>query len=251
MLASIRQAIHEETAHQAAGLHAPAPVPEPELQDDVVCARHAPEPEEPVAAFSRPEFLRPLSQDGADADIEPAAQAQAAPEPREETGEAAPAQAGRNSITANRRVLGGVLGGALGLDEARARLGEPPAAPRPQARRPSVSGGLSSLPPAADAGDAFLPAAAASQGAETEADADAHAGADAAENLLSPRTAAAVSGAFARLRGELEAEERLPAMTEEMLRPMLRAWLDENLPAIVERLVREEIERIARNGGKG
>ncbi len=34
----------------------------------------------------------------------------------------------------------------------------------------------------------------------------------------------------------------------EMLRPMLRAWLDDNLPALVERLVRAEIERVARGG---
>ena len=33
-----------------------------------------------------------------------------------------------------------------------------------------------------------------------------------------------------------------------MLRPMLKAWLDENLPAMVERLVRAEIERVARGG---
>lgn len=32
----------------------------------------------------------------------------------------------------------------------------------------------------------------------------------------------------------------------EMLRPMLKAWLDDNLPGIVERLVRQEIERMAR-----
>ena len=34
----------------------------------------------------------------------------------------------------------------------------------------------------------------------------------------------------------------------EMLRPMLKAWLDENLPPIVEHLVRAEIERVARGG---
>jgi len=32
----------------------------------------------------------------------------------------------------------------------------------------------------------------------------------------------------------------------EMLRPMLKQWLDDNLPAMVERLVRVEIERLAR-----
>jgi cell pole-organizing protein PopZ len=36
------------------------------------------------------------------------------------------------------------------------------------------------------------------------------------------------------------------AIAEEMLRPMLQEWLDNNLPSLVERLVRAEIERIAR-----
>jgi cell pole-organizing protein PopZ len=35
-------------------------------------------------------------------------------------------------------------------------------------------------------------------------------------------------------------------LTREMLRPMLKAWLDDNLPLIVERLVSAEIERVAR-----
>jgi uncharacterized protein len=35
-------------------------------------------------------------------------------------------------------------------------------------------------------------------------------------------------------------------LTREMLRPMLKTWLDDNLPAIVERLVAVEIERVAR-----
>ena len=37
-------------------------------------------------------------------------------------------------------------------------------------------------------------------------------------------------------------------MAREMLRPMIKAWLDENLPAMVERLVRAEIQRVARGG---
>ncbi len=32
----------------------------------------------------------------------------------------------------------------------------------------------------------------------------------------------------------------------ELLRPMLQDWLDKNLPTLVERLVREEIERVVR-----
>ena len=37
-------------------------------------------------------------------------------------------------------------------------------------------------------------------------------------------------------------------LVRETLRPMLKQWLDENLPAIVERLVRAEIQRVARGG---
>jgi hypothetical protein len=37
-------------------------------------------------------------------------------------------------------------------------------------------------------------------------------------------------------------------MVREMLKPMLKAWLDDNLPILVERLVRTEIERVARGG---
>jgi cell pole-organizing protein PopZ len=38
----------------------------------------------------------------------------------------------------------------------------------------------------------------------------------------------------------------LDDLVQDMLRPMLKAWLDDNLPTIVERLVRTEIERVSR-----
>lgn len=38
----------------------------------------------------------------------------------------------------------------------------------------------------------------------------------------------------------------LEDLVREMLRPMLKTWLDDNLPGLVERLVRSEIERVAR-----
>jgi cell pole-organizing protein PopZ len=37
----------------------------------------------------------------------------------------------------------------------------------------------------------------------------------------------------------------LQDLVQEMLRPMLRSWLDDNLLTLVERLVRAEIERLA------
>jgi cell pole-organizing protein PopZ len=36
-------------------------------------------------------------------------------------------------------------------------------------------------------------------------------------------------------------------LAADLLRPMLKEWLDENLPGLVERLVKREIERIARS----
>ena len=62
--------------------------------------------------------------------------------------------------------------------------------------------------------------------------------------LMSPSSDGAVSGAFDRLKRS--AMDDIDAKTEAILRPMLREWLDENLPNMVERLVREEIERVAR-----
>lgn len=62
--------------------------------------------------------------------------------------------------------------------------------------------------------------------------------------LMSPSVDGAVTGSFDRLKRS--AMDDLDAKTEAILRPMLREWLDENLPSMVERLVREEIERVAR-----
>ena len=67
-------------------------------------------------------------------------------------------------------------------------------------------------------------------------------------SLLSATTDAAVTSAFSTLANTiLSTESRtLEDLVREMLRPMLKSWLDSNLPPLVERLVREEIERVAR-----
>jgi cell pole-organizing protein PopZ len=44
-------------------------------------------------------------------------------------------------------------------------------------------------------------------------------------------------------------ETSLEGMVREMLRPMLAEWLDKNLPGMVERMVRDEIARIAGKRG--
>jgi cell pole-organizing protein PopZ len=66
--------------------------------------------------------------------------------------------------------------------------------------------------------------------------------------LVSAATDKAVASAFEALSANLAARttEVAEGVAREMLRPMLKAWLDENLPAIVERLVQAEIERIVR-----
>lgn len=68
------------------------------------------------------------------------------------------------------------------------------------------------------------------------------------ERLMSDMTDSAVNSAFASLSNTvLSANSRtLDELVREMLRPMIKAWLDDNLPTMVERMVRQEIERVTR-----
>jgi cell pole-organizing protein PopZ len=69
-------------------------------------------------------------------------------------------------------------------------------------------------------------------------------------HLLSNATDRSVSHAFNMLTHTVlnHNARTLEDLVRDMLRPMLKSWLDENLPVIVERLVRTEIERVARGG---
>ena len=66
--------------------------------------------------------------------------------------------------------------------------------------------------------------------------------------IMSSATAAAVDSAFNALAHTVLVQnaKTLEDLVKEMLRPMLQHWLDNNLPTLVERLVRQEIERVAR-----
>lgn len=68
--------------------------------------------------------------------------------------------------------------------------------------------------------------------------------------LISDQTGAAVQNAFGALANTVLSNNArtLEDLVKEMLKPMLKTWLDDNLPAMVERLVRAEIERVARGG---
>jgi cell pole-organizing protein PopZ len=69
--------------------------------------------------------------------------------------------------------------------------------------------------------------------------------------LISSATSAAVDSAFNALAQTVLVHNArtLEDLVREMLRPMLKVWLDDNLPGMVERLVRAEIERVSRGRG--
>ncbi|HEY3718579.1 MAG TPA: DUF2497 domain-containing protein [Roseiarcus sp.] len=65
--------------------------------------------------------------------------------------------------------------------------------------------------------------------------------------MLSDEADRAVSESFHVLSTSLEFRSKeIEAMTREILRSMIKTWLDEHLPGLVERLVRAEIQRVAR-----
>jgi cell pole-organizing protein PopZ len=69
--------------------------------------------------------------------------------------------------------------------------------------------------------------------------------------LMSAATSAAVDSAFNTLAHTvlLQNARTLEDLVREMLQPLLKTWLDDNLPGLVERLVRAEIERLSRGRG--
>ena len=69
-------------------------------------------------------------------------------------------------------------------------------------------------------------------------------------SIISDHAGRQVAASFGELSEAFAASRRrsFDDMAQEMLRPMLQEWLDNNLPTLVERLVREEIERVARGG---
>ncbi|CAN7176860.1 DUF2497 domain-containing protein [Brevundimonas sp. LjRoot202] len=79
------------------------------------------------------------------------------------------------------------------------------------------------------------------------------------DTLVGDSAAASAASAFAGLASSLKKSEPMESATpsgptldelaRSLLRPMLKEWLDANLPGIVEAQVRKEVERIARNAG--
>ncbi|MDX2275419.1 MAG: DUF2497 domain-containing protein [Hyphomonadaceae bacterium] len=71
-----------------------------------------------------------------------------------------------------------------------------------------------------------------------------------ADTIISTPTASAAAGSLSRLAGTLRIADTpgqtVEGVVRELLKPMLKEWLERNLPAIVEARVEAELERIAR-----
>lgn len=68
--------------------------------------------------------------------------------------------------------------------------------------------------------------------------------------LMSARVERQVASSFSELSEAFVERSRktFDEIAEQMIAPLLRDWMENNLPTLVERMVREEIERVARGG---
>lgn len=116
---------------------------------------------------------------------------------------------------------------------------EPPGEPRPLVLTEEMMVSAAEPPP-------FMPA-------EPEAGAAPPAAAPPTDGLLAPAVAAAAAASVGRLLHAVSSERgaavtrggpSIEDVVREELRPLLKDWLDQHLPGIVERLVRAEIERV-------
>lgn len=166
----------------------------------------------------------------------------------------------KRTVAADQDGFAGLLGGDIRLEEALARLNQSggsrrgastPAAeaPRPEPRlRPTIT----PAPVHKPAAPARQPAAPRPAERPTQVSVPAPARSK-SPDLLSTEAASAAHSAFGRLSDAVGnrstgGESSLDELTRDCLRPLLKDWLDRNLPGIVERLVREEIEKVARRG---
>jgi len=73
-------------------------------------------------------------------------------------------------------------------------------------------------------------------------------GSESDDRLISEAASQSVSQSFEQLSRTILSQNprTLEDLVRDMMRPMVRSWLDQNLPRIAERLVKQEIERITR-----
>ena len=79
---------------------------------------------------------------------------------------------------------------------------------------------------------------------------------DKTSSLMSPATATAVTDSLSKLLANNVAVEAegvgragkvtLEEMTRELMKPLIKTWLDQNLPGIIEKVVQKEVEKLSR-----
>ncbi|MFT4277595.1 MAG: DUF2497 domain-containing protein [Rhodopseudomonas sp.] len=244
ILASIRRIIADDEAKPATPAPAPvavAPKPEP--------PKAAPPPSKPAAMTPPPSAPSPVAQA---APSKPAAAApKAAPPP-------APAAAESNSQDDIDALLAGLDAGTteeevrppqpdgdvleltdeMALPEPDPEPTPPPPPPSPVHKAPIVDdlefAEAAPKPRAPEPAYEMPPAPSWSEEPQ--------------QPIMSRTTSAAVESAFNSLATTVLSNNArtLEDLVKEMLRPMLKSWLDDNLPTLVERIVRQEIERVSR-----
>ena len=210
ILASIRRIIADEDTGKAVKPAAPAPAPKP-TQPAIVAARPAPPPAPPPPKPAPAPVNNQSDIDAmlADMDVPAAKPVAAAPPP--------PAPPPVD---------------VLDLTEAMAAT--PPAAPAAAFRTIDAASDVvfTDAPPETRQPERPMPPSSPSD----------------YQGLISSATVSAVDSAFNSLAHTVLGNNArtLEDLVKEMLRPMLKGWLDDNLPNMVERIVRAEIERVSR-----
>ena len=219
ILASIRRIIADDDASKAKAAEPAAPPPKPAPPPPPKPAAAAPKPAPPPPKPEPPK-PEPPPQTSAQDDIDAMFAAEAEPEPE-------PEPKGN-----------GAAADILELTEAM----EAPAEPEPALQR--IDGAADVVYDEAPPEPHEPPTVGEARRAFQETT-----GTD--RGLLSASTTAAVDSAFNSLAHTVLVQNArtLDDLVREMLRPMLKAWLDDNLPSLVERLVRAEIERVSRGRG--
>jgi cell pole-organizing protein PopZ len=230
ILASIRRIIADDEAKPAAAEKAPASAPAPAPQ----------KAEKPAAAARAPAAPEPVTP--------PPAPPKAAPPPPPPPKPATPAPAATNSQDDIDALLNGLdevttaeeIRQAPLSDDDVLELTDEMALPDPS---PEVAFEKMEMPD-----DLEFAEVTAAKAPPRERAFEPPPPAEPASSMLSRSTASAVESAFNSLALTVLSNNArtLEDLVKEMLRPMLKSWLDDNLPGLVERIVKAEIERVSR-----
>ena len=240
ILASIRRIIADDEAKPAGAEKAPSPMGAPKLEKP---AAAAPAVKAPVMNNIPPSAI-PAAQ---------AAAAKAPPPAKPAPPPAAPPPAAAAPVSNSQDDIDAML---AGLDEATSEAEIRPAAPEvevfeltdemavPEPPQPAFH----KVEPQDDLEFTETAAARAVHRRPAFEPPPFESSAPPAQQILSRSTVSAVESAFNSLANTVLSNNArtLEDLVKEMLRPMLKSWLDDNLPGLVERIVKAEIERVSR-----